>query len=206
MPNHASKQTIAIDIDDVLAANAEGFVAFSNKRWGTHLTPDDYSEHWAQMWRVDLDEVESRRRVLLEERVFTSHRFFDEAKPVLEKLKSRYKLVIVSSRRREIEKDTLPWLKKEFGGLFDAIHFAGIWDNGESILKQINMTKAKVLIELGADYLIDDQPKHCFAAAEAGLTALLFGDYGWNRDLKLMPGVVKVNNWQAVEEYFDGIS
>lgn len=51
---------IAIDIDDVLAENAIGFVAFSNERWGTRLSVDDYSEHWSEMWRVDSEEAERR--------------------------------------------------------------------------------------------------------------------------------------------------
>jgi Holliday junction DNA helicase RuvA len=35
------KPIIAIDIDDVLAENARGFVEWSNKRFGTSLTTDD---------------------------------------------------------------------------------------------------------------------------------------------------------------------
>ena len=35
---------IAIDIDDVLADNAEKFTAFSNQRFNTRLTTDDYDE------------------------------------------------------------------------------------------------------------------------------------------------------------------
>ena len=40
---------IAVDVDDVLAENAAGVVAFSNQRWGRNLTVDDYDEHWAKM-------------------------------------------------------------------------------------------------------------------------------------------------------------
>lgn len=56
------KQVLAIDIDDVLAANAAGFVRFSNERWGTNLAVDDYDEHWAKVWEVD--EVETARRAI----------------------------------------------------------------------------------------------------------------------------------------------
>jgi uncharacterized HAD superfamily protein len=68
------------------------------------------------------------------------------------------------------------------------------------------MTKTKILAEIGANYLIDDQPKHCIAAAEAGITALLFGDYKWNKDIELKTNMVRVKNWQEVTEYFDGRS
>ena len=48
--------TIAVDIDDVLARQVEGLVTFSNQRWGTVLTVDDYDEDWGVMWGVDLEE------------------------------------------------------------------------------------------------------------------------------------------------------
>ena len=41
--NLVRRLRIAIDIDDVLAENAIGFVAFSNERWVTLLRVDDYS-------------------------------------------------------------------------------------------------------------------------------------------------------------------
>ncbi|MBC7869007.1 hypothetical protein H7X69_02425 [Candidatus Saccharibacteria bacterium] len=44
MPLAHSKPTIAIDIDNVLAYNAKGFVEFSNQRWGTTLEVDDWSD------------------------------------------------------------------------------------------------------------------------------------------------------------------
>ena len=64
------------------------------------------------------------------------------------------------------------------------------------------MTKAEICAEIGADYLVDDQPKHCLAAAKAGIKTILFGDYKWNRDTKLMPNMVRAKNWQEVLEYF----
>ena len=61
--NLVRRLRIAIDIDDVLAENAIGFVAFSNERWGTRLRVDDYSEHWSEMWHVDREEAERRAHV-----------------------------------------------------------------------------------------------------------------------------------------------
>ena len=39
------------------------------------------------------------------------------------------------------------------------------------------LTKGMLAKEIKADYLIDDQLKHCSAAAELGIPALLFGVY-----------------------------
>ncbi|MGH7240930.1 MAG: hypothetical protein ACREGB_01390, partial [Candidatus Saccharimonadales bacterium] len=85
-----------------------------------------------------------------------------------------------------------------------SIHLTGFYDNGN--LAGVHRTKDQLLTELGADYLIDDQPKHCFAAAAAGITSVLYGDYAWSRGVGTLPeGVVRAANWSEVQEYFDGI-
>lgn len=200
----ASKPIIAVDVDDVLAATAEEFVNFSNKRWGTNLTPDDFDEHWAQMWKVDYEEEARRREHIVKAKVYLKPRFFNEAKPVLEKLSRDYKLVIVSSRGPGIRGETIAWLETAFGTVFSEYHFAKIWEDLKIHTKvKIKMTKGELLNEIGANYLIDDQPKHCKAAAKAGIIALLFGNYRWVKQAKLAPGMVRVKDWQEVEEYFD---
>jgi 5'(3')-deoxyribonucleotidase len=204
MPKPASKKTIAVDIDDVLAANAEGFTKFSNERWGTHLTPDDYTEHWVELWGIDQDEHDIRRDTIFEEKLFLSYAFFDEAKPVLKELAKNYELVIASSRGQRVQKDTVDWINKEYGDIFSGFHFADMWNMRQlHINERLKLTKTEILAKIGADYLIDDQPKHCIAAAEAGITAILFGDYGWNRDTELKSNMVRAKNWQEVLEYFD---
>jgi len=44
----------------------------------------------------------------------------------------------------------------------------------------------------------------CTLAHEAGVQALLFGEYGWNMTQAIPESVVRVKDWQAVKEYFDG--
>lgn len=195
-------KTIAVDIDDVLAANAEGFVQYSNKKWGTHLKPDDYTEHWAQMWQIDLEEVERRRDIIVADKVFIKHRAFEEPKNVLKKLAKDYKLVVVSSRGPRVQADTIEWVEQNFEGIFSGVHFAKIYDRPIS-LKQLKMTKKEICQEIGADYLIDDQPKHCFAVAKAGIVAILFGTYKWTEVKRLPKNVVRARTWQDVWEYFN---
>jgi 5'(3')-deoxyribonucleotidase len=207
MSKPVNKPVIAVDIDDVLASNAEAFIKFSNDRWNTNLTADDYTEHWAEMWGIDYEELQRRGDVIFQEKVFLKHRFFDEAKAVLQKLTQNYIVVIASSRNKRIQKETIDWIKKEYGDIFSGFHFADIWHRQDlHIDHRLKMTKTKILAEIGANYLIDDQPKHCIAAAEAGITALLFGDYKWNKDIELKTNMVRVKNWQEVMEYFDGRS
>lgn len=197
------KQTIAVDIDDVLAANAEGMIAFSNKQWGTHLTIDDFSEHWGEMWKMadDIKATEKRAEEFFASDPFSSFRHFPDALPVLKELQKNYRLILVTSRRKRFLRETTDWIDRFFPDIFEETHYAGIWDDPKE--GRHEATKADLCQRLGVDYLVDDQLKHCVAAAQCGIPALLFGNYRWNRTDKLLQNVSKVKDWRAVKEYFD---
>ena len=174
------RKTIAVDIDDVLAVNAQAFLAYSNEKWGTRLTIDDFSENWATMWGVDHPAVIVRSEKIIEDKLFSSFEHFDDALPVLRKLTKKYNLVIATSRRTLLVKDTLEWINQYFPDIFSEIYYAGIWDDDTKRQHAHLKTKGDLVKQIGANYLIDDQPKHCIAAARAGVKTVLFGDYPWN--------------------------
>jgi uncharacterized HAD superfamily protein len=203
MSKPAARKTVAVDVDDVLASLARSFVEFSNEKWGTHLTIDDYGEHWHKLWAVD-DEEELYKKADEFFKIYPKFKVIPSAHEALKHLSLKYKLVVVTSRRKKLDKITEEWLKQNYKGIFSEIHYSGIWDDLQRATShKIKLTKAEVCRQIGADYLIDDQPKHCMAAAEAGITSLVFGDYSWNKDIELGPNMVRVKNWQEVLEYFD---
>lgn len=196
-----TKPIIALDIDDVLADYADGFVRFSNERWGTNLTVDDYDEHWAEVWKVDIEEIRRRADEIHDARIVTDLTHKHEAVPVLEMLAKTHQIIVITSRRIVAKEDTLAWLKQYFPMInSEVVNFAGFWDtiSHDSIRK----TKADLAVKKGATVLIDDQLKHCLAAAEKGIEAILFGDYTWNQIDVLPRGVTRCKNWSKVEEYF----
>ncbi len=202
------RKTIAVDIDDVLSASAAGFTTYSNKRWGLRLDPQDYTENWATFWGVSLEEA--FKRVPEVERdapaLVSGYAHFADAVPVLYELARSYTLVIVTSRRRAVKEMTDKWLQKHFPGLFQAVHYMAVWDDDTDVATvhyRLAQTKTELRRELGAEYLIDDQPKHCIDAADAGIQALLFGTYKWNKAVTQRANLTKVADWQAIGEYFD---
>lgn len=198
------KKTIAVDVDDVLAISAKGWVGFSNAEWGHALTTEDYLEDWGTMWGVGSDEYARRRDILYGSEIVKDFDHFEDATAVLRKLAKSYHMVITTARVEQNRAVTLEWLARHFDGIFEAVHLAGFFDKGH--LNALSLTKQELLKSVGADYMIDDQPKHCLAAAEAGIQAILFGDYSWNRDIGVLPtGVTRCKDWLAVGEYFDGI-
>lgn len=197
-----TKPTIAIDVDEVLADYAAEFVLLSNRLWGTNFKVEDYHEDWLSLWGVDMNEALIRRDVLLADRMHERLKHNDEAVDVLNQLSEHYKLVVLTARNSDTKQMTVEWIHRHYPMISsDNINFAGIWDNPKP--NAAKQTKGQVAKQLGANYLIDDQPKHCFAAAEHGISSLLFGDYSWNQIEILPANVNRVINWSAVREYFD---
>lgn len=195
------RQVIAVDIDDVLSTYGQSLIEFSNNKWNTKLTIDDIEEDWAKMWKID-HEDSSERADILHKELFINLKHNQEAKPVLTRLSKYYDLVITTSRQQKLLNDTQQWLNQYFPNIFKSVNFAGIYDKPYSFHRD-KQTKKELIKDVGADFLIDDQPKHCFSVAEEGKQGLLFGNYPWNQASELPPRVCRVNNWQEVERYFE---
>lgn len=204
MPNPANKKTIAVDIDDVIAAENDGVREFINLEYGEkhsvedYLVDGEYWGYWESVWDIGDEEAKKRFDAYLASDVKDNLKLVDGAGKAIRRLKKSHRLVIVTSRYGRQLETTEPWLEKHFRKTFDGVAFVGTWDKNREI------TKAIIAREIGADYLIDDNAEHCNLAAKAGIQALLFGDYGWNRNTELHPKVKRLKNWQQVLEYFDG--
>lgn len=197
--NLVRRLRIAIDIDDVLAENAIGFVAFSNERWGTRLRVDDYSEHWSEMWHVDSEEAERRAHVFHDSGAIKGYAHIGGAEEVLRNMSQVHHLMVATSRRLQVQSDTLLWIEEHFPGVFasSAVYFSGLWDTVHE--DSHKLTKTELITQINADVLIDDQLKHCLAVSETGRNAILFGDYTWNRADSLPDRVVRCHSWLEVE-------
>lgn len=193
---------IAIDIDDVLSQSVEQFVRFSNEHFGTTLTPEDFTEDLAKVWHVDHAEIARRLKIYFASDVIKQCRPMPGAALALEKLARTYKLAGVTSRTEQQMPATREWLKKHYPSIALEVHPAGLWDKLEKNAHK--KTKAALCVQLGAGYLIDDQPKHCLAAAECGISVVLFGDYPWNRQAQRADKVARCKDWSTVLRWFDG--
>lgn len=194
-------KTIAVDIDDVLALSAEGFTEYSNKKWGTNLRPSDYTEHWADMWRVDIAEVDKRTNEWYNDNIVLTYNPKPDGEQVLRMLAKKYKLVVATARGKATQADTIEWVERHYKDIFSEVHHAAIWDTIE--MGNYSITKTELCKQIGADYLIDDQLKHCLSANEAGIQAILFGNYTWNQMDTLPKSIVRATSWKQVGEYFD---
>ncbi len=195
---------IAIDVDDVLAMQAEAFVKFSNKRWGTNLTVDDYAEHWGEVWKIDHQNLNKRVKEIYESGEIIKYKPHNNSDEILKKLADNYQLIILTSRWQIADKETRAWLDYHYGDIFEGIYYSGFFDRKDKfdIDKEMKKSKGNLRSYLNFDYLIDDQLKHCVDAAKFGYEAVLFGDYKWNQMHPLPANVTRCKNWQEVAKFF----
>ena len=196
-----NKPIIAVDIDDVLAAEAEFVVKFSNEQFGTRLMLEDYSESWNIMWNVDRDEVERRAHILHEPGIVTQYRIIPGGYETLKKLKETYEIIVVTSRRKRVEAETARWLDEHFPDIFSRLVLTGFWDDPRRPDRHL-LSKGSLLNDHRVAYVIDDQPKHCLSALDHGIEPILFGDYAESRNVVAPKGVIRCKDWQAVAEFF----
>ncbi len=190
---------IAIDIDDVLAHTAGRLVEYGNENWGHQFALRDFTDElsWKNLWG---NAEQARKSELHEAGVYRELEHHTNAYEVLTWLKQQgYELVIVTAREDILVDVTNVWLEEHFDGLFTDIRYAGVWDKNSDYFA----TKAELCMNLGVDFLIDDQLTHCSEAAKCGVVSLLYGDYPWNKSQHNLPrGVERVLDWTAVKEFF----
>jgi 5'(3')-deoxyribonucleotidase len=202
MPRPVNKPVIAVDLDEVLAAQQEAIRLYINKTYKTNFTPEDYIveapywSYWETVWGVDSEEGERRIEGFIKSGGLKDQKPIPGAIEAISELQKRFKLVVVTSRHDEHAEDTRAWLEKHYPRVFKGVLFTSAWGNKASVMK------AKVCKDIGADYLIDDNFEHCKLVAEEGIKGLLFGELGWNMNKLLPKGVTRVKNWQEVLEFF----
>jgi uncharacterized HAD superfamily protein len=156
-----------------------------------------YGRYFEKVWGVDSETGLEMYETYFKAGIKAKHKPVAGAVKTIGKLEEKYNFAVVTSRGDRSFEFTHLWLDKHFPEVFKEVAFVPLWS------KDREVTKAEICNEIGASYLIDDNAEHCNLAQEAGVQALLFGEYGWNRNAGLKKGVIRVNNWQEVLEYFD---
>jgi len=203
-----SKKIIAIDIDDVLADATEALRVTTNELLPPELriSKEKYrvkAEYWGYyetVWRANkVDHLVSFERLHDDMAIRQDHvNVIDGAKNAVKQLNEKYRLVAVTSRRVQWVNSTHEWLEKRFPGNFRDVIFVH-HDNSDG------RTKGDACKDIGATWLLDDNPEHCLTAEKAGTQPVLFGEYGWTEP-SLSKGFEYCKDWREVLEYFDGQS
>lgn len=190
-----SRPVIAVDVDDVLVPHAPGLIGFLNRSFNANITLDRFFsfEDIVQSAGGDEGQVVEQTLCFLNSVEFAGMGPIEEAVGVIEGLKERYDLVIITARPLFIEKMTRRWLEEHFPSTFCSAHFVNLdWEWGRGH----HASKMDVCRSERVEVLIDDSPFQIGEAIRSGIVGLLFGNYPWN--MELPEGAERVVDWAAV--------
>ena len=199
-----AKKIIAIDIDDVLAESTEAFRKKVNQYAGINLKPEDYKvegpywSYYESVWRAH------NVAHLIDADLLHQQMHFDQshiplmpgAEFAINELQKRFDVILVTARDPEWKQATDKWLKEQFGTKKPALYFSEAHKGIDGA-----KTKGEICQDVGASWMIDDNPEHCQTVLDKGIKAILFGEYGWH--VSVPKPVVRCKDWQAVLEYFE---
>lgn len=199
------RKVLAVDIDDVLAGSTDVIRKIANNKTGHNLSMDHYKvsgPYWGYYEHVMISngiKSKATHQEVMDEWTQTHHisEPITGATEALKALSTRYKIILITARDPKIREDTEEWLQKHFSGMYDDLHVIG---NFKVVDKP--KTKGEICKQIGASWLIDDNPEHCMTAMAHGIDTILFGEYGWHFDAP--EHLERCRNWQEVLEYFDG--
>lgn len=191
---------IAFDCDDVLIPTAEPIVKNYNSRFGTHLQLHHlYSHDDLEPWgaatydeaigRV-FDFLRTEEHALIAPHADTIKAIYDLAKD--------HELHVVTGRPSFLKIITKDALDTHFPGCFKSIEHTNYITLSTDT--EVKRTKSDVCRTLGADILVDDHVAHADDVLSAGLKAIVFGNYPWNRRAVLPEGMVRCEDWTSVKE------
>jgi len=198
----AKRELIAIDIDDVIADTNAAFWAWSNEVTGKALTREhfaidaDYWGYYEKIW--EMNDIAHLKVDDFLDGLMADQSHMDilpGAQLGLQELAKQFDLVFVTSRNPNMEKATRSWLERHITDNFD-LFFAKA---GHHAYGAAASSKGEICKELGATLLIDDNVEHVQSALDNGVEAVLFGNYGWQRDIP--EAAFRAEAWSDVLEY-----
>lgn len=203
-----SRPRIAIDIDEVLAHTTDSVRLFVNQKYGVGLTPEhylipgEYVGYYQHVWQTNglpYETIHSEYVTAMLTNDVPTIQAVPGAAAGVELLAQSFDLYPVSSRWVNLQDITTQWLADTIPALQNAPILLG-----STTKNDLHKTKGQICRENGYSYLIEDNPQYCQDAIDQGVTAILFGEYGWQETIP--PGAVRCKTWSDVIDYFKAVA
>ncbi|MDO8265780.1 MAG: hypothetical protein Q7T41_02445 [Candidatus Saccharibacteria bacterium] len=202
------KQIIAIDIDDVVSYTIGAIIESINERSDANIN-DDHFKYPGPYWgyyeelfkRLGMEGVLTYDNVIADVEINSQGITpIEGARKAIKKLSETYVIYFITARDKSREKVTKKWIEKNFGVEEKYVHIIGNKFSDE--VEGRVPSKGEICKQIGAKWLIDDNPEHCLSAIDYGVDVVLFGEYGWHHGAP--EHLTRCRNWQEVLDFFDG--
>lgn len=210
---------IAVDMDEVLCQYIECNARFVNNH---KLSPDrnhpkcdkwqvsDFDSYmFNEVWGGTLQQTTDIVQAFLKSDEFLhTMKPIDNAFEVLNRMKSKFRFVICTSRQSQIMNETIEWINIHFPYIFDDIRFGNHFGlHGEKVSKpdMCKLMNAKVLIDDNSSYA-----EECCLQMDV----ILFDwnlSYGWSKEsdgsiAHIADNVHRLKNWMEIELWLNWYS
>ncbi|KAK9149283.1 hypothetical protein Scep_008040 [Stephania cephalantha] len=196
------KLVVAVDVDEVLGNFVSALNKFIADRYSTkHSVSEYYVYEFFKIWNCSRNEADIRVHEFFKTAYFKKGIHpIPGAHAALHKLSAFCNLSVVTSRQNAIKDHTIEWIEKHYPGLFQGVHFGNHF-----ALDGKSRPKSDICRSLGAQVLIDDNPRYAIECADIGMRVLLFdyeNSYPWCKSSTATqhPLITKVHDWQEVEQ------
>ena len=187
------KKIIGIDLDDVLLDFNSALCSFTNRIYQKSLTKKDiHCFDLEVVWKCSQPEALRRVQEFYEAEDHACALPIKGAQEAVQKLSSMHSLVIITSKPESMAHETHDWVCRNFGNIFDAIHFGNHF-HGNGVKRK----KSEICEELGVYALIDDSLVNALDVARPTRNVLLY-DAPWNQLEKEMLHVERVFSWDDI--------
>jgi len=186
------KIKLGIDIDEVLCSTNDYFLEEFNKKHNTNFKKEDLTSYKFSNFKEFKSEYIFNELMKHIENNLIKYNILENSKEVLEKLKTKYELYIITSRWIKFKTKTIAWLNKHFK---------------ENFFKEIliyndefeNKCKIDIAKKNKINILIEDAPEFIIKADKENLKIILM-DRPWNRKIKENKNIKRVYNWKEIEK------
>lgn len=183
---------IGIDIDDTICKTYPVFLDYFNQRNGTSLKFSDFKEFLPQNWIKGFE----KSFVLDELTEFFKEKisFFETIEhcvEIISKLKEEgHELLIITSRWKDYEQESLDWLDKHFGlNIFEEVLFTFMF---EKDCKSIPCNQFNV------DLMIEDCPYHAKSIKEKAKANVLMPRQPYNEIVENCDRIQHCDCWNEI--------
>ncbi len=184
---------IGIDLDNILADFTGNFLRFHNHVYGTSLKDQDLvSYRFRDVVGCTRDEEMEKFYAFYQTPFFLNIQPIPGSQDGISKLKSKYKLILVTARQNDIAQITNDWISRFFPSAFSEIYFMNHASRSGD-----RFNKAERCSDLGIRLVIEDSDKVAKECADKGILTILF-DYPYNHKANLPVLVKRVYSWPEI--------
>lgn len=188
------KNTIAVDLDDVLANTADHLDRYYNARFGTNIKLQDHQTYKLNdIWNRTLSEVIDITDDFFQSEEGKNITPFEGAEYAIDELATKYNLIVLTSRDLDLKNETKEWVDKYFPDKFKEI----VMTNKLSKNHIPSREKYEVCLEKNIKIMVEDNLHYALQNANYDIMTYLM-DRPWNQIEDLPNTVKRVYSWKEI--------